>query len=88
MRRSHGLRRSGLGRPPAIIPKPVASSAVVTSEVTTDIPQTSEGGLSKVQTQDYNAQELLIESLIELKKMNLYLMKMSDIEVTDNDLGG
>lgn len=47
-------------------------------------PQVEEGGQKKVIVQEITEKELLLKILIELKKMNVYLQELSEIEVNDN----
>ena len=49
-------------------------------------PTQVEGGQAEVVVSDDNAQELLLEILKELKKMNLHLSMMTDLAITSEEI--
>jgi hypothetical protein len=49
-------------------------------------PQATKGGQNKVITTDWNAEELLREILIELKKLNLQMALITDSEIKESDI--
>lgn len=49
-------------------------------------PEQVEGNKREVITSDDNVQELLLEILKELKKMNLHLASLSDERINNTDL--
>ena len=49
-------------------------------------PQKTEGGQREVITSDDNVQQLLMQILKELKKMNLHLQLLTDNEITDQEI--
>ena len=49
-------------------------------------PTTTEGTQDKLQTTDMNVEQLLNEVLKELKKLNLHMHQLSDLDVTDRDV--
>ena len=54
-------------------------------EASPEVPQIIEGGQSTAVVQDNSVIQLLLEVIIELKKMNLYLSEMSDTEIKNSD---
>jgi hypothetical protein len=50
------------------------------------IPKETEGGRQEAVTSDDDTHSLLIQILMELKKMNIHLESMTDEEVDKNDI--
>jgi len=50
-------------------------------------PQTTSGGKNQTASSDADSQDLLEKILKELKKVNIYLSSMTNIEVQDDDIG-
>ena len=48
--------------------------------------EVDEGGIKKIATGDVNVEQLLLEILKELKKLNVHMSQMSDLVVEDRDL--
>lgn len=49
-------------------------------------PQQTEGGRQELTIADDNAQELLYQILVELKKISLQLSIITDIDVSEEDM--
>ena len=64
-----------------------AIAATTTTEALRSALERVNAFLQASETNGANISEVLNENLIELKKMNTYLASMSDIEVTDTDIG-
>lgn len=53
---------------------------------TTDTPQKVEGSQTEVIVSDDNTQQLLSDSLKELKKINLHMQIMTDMDITNREV--
>ena len=50
-------------------------------------PKTNAGGRSQVASSDSESQDLLRDILLELRKMNIYLSAVTDIQIENDDIG-